>query len=76
MKNARLTALIQGQFRLHRIPQADVEVTAIGEFEIHRWTVIAILVNRGLANHLADEFLTVDHAISRLEWSQKNIPAA
>jgi hypothetical protein len=27
-----------------------------------------------LANYLADQFFTVDHAISHFDWSQKNIP--
>ena len=72
-ENARLTAFVQCQLRLDRIAQANIEVAAVGKVEIHLWAVVAILVDRRPANHLADEFFTVDHTISRLEWSHENI---
>jgi len=72
-ENTRLTAFIQRQLCIDGVAQADIEIAAVSELEIHFWTAIAILVEPRLANHLADEFFTVDHAISRLEWSHENI---
>jgi hypothetical protein len=68
-----LAAFIQRQLRIDRISQTYIEITVVGEFEVDLWTVIAILKDPCLANHLADEFFTVDHTISRREWSHKNI---
>jgi len=73
-ENTRLTAFIQRQLCIDRIAQTDIEIAAVSELEIHFRTVIAILKDPHLANYLADQFFTVDHAISRFDWSQKNIP--
>lgn len=72
-QNAWLAAFIQRQLCIDRIPQTDIKIAVVGEFEVNLWTVIAILINPRLANHPADEFFTVDHMISRLEWSHENI---
>ncbi len=60
----RLPAFIQRQLRLDRALQADIEVTAIPEFEVDLGSIITILEDRHLTNHFADKFCTFNQGLS------------